>query len=151
MILLGIEKPSFSEAMTRFQELPRLDLWNVVAQTAGFLDQCDTTKGSLFPKIDAMLTEYAAAMLLWREKEANLPQGLPEDSLSIPPELQVLRGVERQGVVALPKYCQFRADEWKRFEGSGAVRLANQWDALADVTSTLSEVPRKLPASAPGQ
>ena len=137
--------PDLHEAVQRFSSLSEYELFGIVAQTGEFLDWCDTTDGALFPKIDEWMTEHVAALLLYREREANLPQGLPEDSPSIPRELRVLRGIKRQGTTALSTYCRFYADEWKRFDGSGAERLANQWDALADVTSTLSEVPRKLP------
>lgn len=143
MIIRGMEKliPDLDDAMHRFSIMTQHELFGVIAHTGGFLNSCDTRDDSLFPKIDIWLTEHVAALLLLRGRETHLPQGLPEDSLSIPPELRVLRNIEHKGATALSEYCHFYADEW----GSGAVRLTNQWEALADVTSTLSEVPRKLP------
>lgn len=142
--------PDFDEAVARYRELSQYDLWGVIAHTGEFLDWCDTTHPSLVQKIDAWLIDQVAALLLYREREANLPTYLPEDSSSIPKDLQVLRRVKQKGVTALSEYCHFYAENWKRFEGSGAVRATNQWEALADVVSTLSEVPRKLPVSAAG-
>ena len=137
--------PDLHESVQRFSSLTEHELFGIIAHTGAFLDWCDTTDGGLFPKVDEWMTEHAAALFLYRKKEAYLPEGLPHDSPSIPPELRVLREVVRRGAVALPAYCHFHAEEWRRVSGDGAVRIANQWEALADVTSTLSEVPQKLP------
>lgn len=142
--------PDFEEAEAFLKGLSPYDLFGVIAHTGEFLDWCDPKDQSLIPKIDALLTEHVAALLLYREQETNLPTDLPEDSPSIPKELQVLRRVKHEGVTALSEYCFFYAEEWRRIEGDGAVRLANQWRALGDTVSTFSEVPRKLPVRAVG-
>lgn len=148
--------PDFDEAVDclKGSYSSQFDLFGVIAHTGEFLDWCDTTDPSLVRKIDVWLIDHVVASLLYREREANLPPGISDGSLAIPPELQVLRRVKYQGVTALNEYCHFRAERHRLSQGSGAVRLADQWEALADVVSTLSEVPpevpRKLPVSAAG-
>lgn len=138
--------PDFDEAVMILKSHSQSDLIGVIAQTRDFLDFCDTTDASLVRKIDTWLIDHVAASLLYREREVNLPLVVPvsDDDPRIPRDLRALRKVKRNGVTALATYCHFYAGEWREVQGSGAVRLANQWEALADVVSTLSEVPRKF-------